>query len=318
MPLDFAPLEAAPRLLLEARLGVVQGSRFQPTGFPNLGAATYEGPNGTEMLLVESAQSIANRLEAVCWDQDANDWVPALRGLPYVKVVDTDRAPLTNSLLEAHRLNSTYIENTEWFSTLKREIDYDEKRARPIDMRGKVYPALLKYDPNSLLHGVFLESIAGAIRTPRVLSGFIEASNIHEVSSGGVKNDRVDPTGRISGGAVKGGGNVPFSREEFSAEKITAYFNVDLAQIRAFGLGREVERLLIALAFFKIRKFLVEGLRLRTACDFEVLALNITRPQGLELPLLEDLENAMPQLIRIVADEKRFADPAVTTVVWPK
>src|SRR5207253_6245313 len=49
--------------------------RFQPTGFPDLGAATYDGPEGKKMLLVESAQSMANRLEGVCWDTVAHDWV---------------------------------------------------------------------------------------------------------------------------------------------------------------------------------------------------------------------------------------------------
>ena len=83
---DLAPLAAAPRLLLEANLVPVQGARFQPTGFPNLGAATYTLHDGTEMLLVESAQSMANRAEAACWDEAKNDLVPVLAGLPYVHV----------------------------------------------------------------------------------------------------------------------------------------------------------------------------------------------------------------------------------------
>ena len=110
MPLDLSPLQEEPRLLIEATLKPVQGSRFQPTGFPNLGHAVYESPDGQDrIVLVESAQSMANRLEAVCWDEVADDWTPALRGLPVVKVVDTQGKPLTNSLLEAHRLNSPYI-----------------------------------------------------------------------------------------------------------------------------------------------------------------------------------------------------------------
>ena len=72
-------LKDQPRLLLKAKLQPVQGSRFQPTGFPDLGAATFDAPNGDngskKMLLVESAQSMANRLEAVCWDEVADDWV---------------------------------------------------------------------------------------------------------------------------------------------------------------------------------------------------------------------------------------------------
>jgi len=66
-------------------------------------------PDSTEMLLVESAQSMANRLENVCCDPTAKDWVAPLRGLPYVTVVNGDGEEITNSLLEAHRLNSPYI-----------------------------------------------------------------------------------------------------------------------------------------------------------------------------------------------------------------
>src|SRR5690606_34761287 len=95
MAVDLSPLRDAPRLLLEADLRPVQGTRFQPTGFPDLGPAQYEMPDGTSMLLVESAQSMANRLEAACWDQVSNDWVEPLRGLPYVNVVDARGAQLT-------------------------------------------------------------------------------------------------------------------------------------------------------------------------------------------------------------------------------
>ena len=327
MSIDFTVLQETPRLLIEAELQPLQGTRFQPTGFPNLGAATYKAPDGKDMLLVESAQSIANRLEAVCWDEVADDWVKPLRGLPLVKVVDKDNKSLTNSVLEAHRLNSPYIANSDWFKqTLKQEIGHDEKAARPVDMRGKVFPALLKYDPNSLIHGIFLEKIAGVIRTPRVLSGFIEAQNVRITSSGGVKNDRVDATGESGGGASKGYGNVPFSRDEYSAKKIIAYFNLDLAQIRAFGLGKEVEHLLIALSLFKIRKFLATGLRLRTACDLSLEKITVTCPkQGFNLPELSELEKSLrDDLITAVAEppkvdgqeKRRFANPAITEVIW--
>ena len=324
MSTDFTALQETPRLLIEAELQPLQGTRFQPTGFPNLGAATYQTPDGTDMLLVESVQSIANRLEAVCWDEVADDWVTPLRGLPLVKVVDKDNKPLTNSVLEAHRLNSPYIANSDWFEqTLKKEIDHSKDC--PVDMRGKVFPVLLKYDPNSLIHGIFLEKIAGVIRSPRVLSGFIEAQNVRIASSGGVKNDRVKPEKDKDRSTSEGYANVPFARDEYSAQKIIAYFNLDLAQIRAFGLGEEVEHLLIALSLFKIRKFLATGLRLRTACDLALGAITVTCPeQGFTLPELSKLEEDLPDLIAAVAkpttvdhqEKKKFAYPAITKVTW--
>ena len=306
MSTDFTVLKETPRLLIEAELRPLQGTRFQPTGFPNLGAATYQSPDGTGMLLVESAQSIANRLEAVCWDDVADDWIEPLRELPVVKVLDSNKNPLTNSVLEAHRLNSPYIANSDWFqNTLKKEIG--------IDMSSRVFPVLLKYDPNSLIHGIFLEKIAGVIRSPRALSGFIEAQNIQVASSGGVKNDRVDATKKSEGGY----GNVLFARDEYSAQKIIAYFNLDLAQIRAFGLGEEVEHLLIAFSLFKIRKFLATGLRLRTACDLSLEKITVTCPeQDFTLPELSELEKSLPGLIADVAKKDLFADPTTTKVTW--
>ena len=53
-------LPLSPRLLLQVELTPVQGKRFQPTGFPDVGAGVYTLPNGKEQLLVESAQSVAS------------------------------------------------------------------------------------------------------------------------------------------------------------------------------------------------------------------------------------------------------------------
>jgi len=65
----FSKLQDCSRMLMDAEFAPVQGDRFQPTGFADLGAATYTLPDGTRMLLVESAQSMANRLEATLLDR---------------------------------------------------------------------------------------------------------------------------------------------------------------------------------------------------------------------------------------------------------
>lgn len=312
-PAVFHKLQEVPRLLMEVDLQPVQGTRFQPTGFPDLGAATYRLYDGMEMLLVESAQSMANRLEAMCWDEARGDLVSPLQGLPYVVVMQNDR-PLTNSLLESHRLNSPYIlesEDKAFFNRLQAEMGAMEKGPVNVKLLART---LLKYDANALLHGVFLakkELAGGRLRLPRSLSGFIEASNVGVAAAGGVKMDRVDPTGDTKAGF----GHVPFHRDEYTAERITAFFNLDLAQIRAYGLGEAAERLLIGLALFKIRRFLTDGLRLRTACDLEPVdgKLNV-RPAGFALPEMEQLSEVLPSLVQAVVALDQFADPAVTQV----
>jgi CRISPR-associated protein Csb1 len=322
---QLKPLAAAPRLLLEAHLQPLQGTRFQPTGFPNLGAATYEGPNAERMLLVESAQSMANRLETVCWDKPSDDWVEPLRGLPVVKVMRRSKGqdgkeidePLTNSVLEAHRVNSPYIlegKDKTVLQSLKSQLT--EMEEGPVDIK-RLAAVLLKLDTNALIHGVFLaksDLAGGRLRLPRALSSFIEAEQIKEAQSGGVKNDHVNPSGDTS----KGFGNVPFARSEFTSAKIIAYFNLDLAQIRAFGLGAAVSQLLIVLALFKIQAFLHAGLRLRTACDLEAKEAGtvIKRPTGFVLPTLTELESALPGLIDVVARQQKWPDDRVTRVNW--
>lgn len=318
MTIDFSLLKSSPRLLIEAELKPIQGTRFQPTGFPDLGAAEYQSPDGNmRMILVESAQSMANRLEEVCWDDVADDWVEPLKGLPLIKVKDKNGKPLTNSVLEAHRINSPYIlegKDKSVFDMLKKELAYMEEGR--VDIR-KLASTLLKVDSNAVLHGVFLakkELAGGRLRLPRALSAFIEAEDIKIAASGGVKNDSVNP----KGDTAKGFGNVPFARDEYISPKIVAYFNLDLAQIRAFGLGINAENLLISLALFKILSFLETGLRLRTACDLDLKAINIKRPVGFQLPKLETLKAALPDLIGSVAKEGRFNEPRVLEVAYEK
>lgn len=318
MPLDFSSLNNEPRLLVETDLKPVQGDRFQPTGFPNLGHARYESPDGRgTMVLVESAQSMANRLEAVCWDEAADDWVEPLRGLPIVTVVDEKAVPLTNSLLESHRLNSPYIlegKDKTVIDLLKSRLAAMEEGR--VDLR-ELAKVLLEFDTNALLHGVFLakkDLAGGRLRLPRSLSAFVEAESAQIATSGGVKNDSVNPQGQTATGF----GNVPFARDEWVANRIVAYFNLDLRQVRAFNLGEEVERLLIALALFKIQRLLREGLRLRTACDLDVTRINVTRPDTFDLPSLADLEDELPALIESVGSKGLFGDQRVLTVTYRK
>lgn len=288
------------RLLIEAELQPVQGARFQPTGFPDLGAAVFDAPDGRR-LLVESAQSMANRLEAIAWDGASQDLVPELQGLSYVRVERGDGGYLTSSITEAHRLNSPYIlegKDKSFLDALKEatkgmnEGNIDRRRLASI---------VFGYDANSLIHGLFLaksELAGGRLRIERALSAFIEAVDAQVAASGGVKNDHVDP----GGDTKKGFGNVPFQRDEYTARSIIAYFSLDLAEIRAFGLPDDATRLLIALALYKITGFLERPMRLRTACDLEPAAEPIIkRPSGFKLPSFASVQAALPSLVAACA-----------------
>jgi CRISPR-associated protein Csb1 len=363
MSVNLKALEGTSRILIEATLKPVAGTRIQPTGFPDLGAATYDAPDGDggsiPTLLVESAQSMANRLEAVCWDEGANKIAPELEGMPFVNVTLAglgDGKDTTNSLLEFHRLNSPYImsgltkEGKPFADVLKPELGMHmvaaparrttRQRAATTeaptdepagsdserdDVAGVVNLRTLaavcfKYDPNSLVHGLFLEKIAGRLRHPRALSAFIEASGVGRADSGGVKFDRALPKPSVANVDAKTGyGNVPFHRTEFTAKSIIAFFSLDLAQIRGYGLGDDAAQLLTALSLWKVRRFLDSNMRLRTACELELAegekSIQIKRaPNGFTLPSATDLAKILAGLINKC--KAQFAQPTVTQLTW--
>lgn len=181
---DLSALASAHRLLFEIPLAPLQGHRFQPTGFPGLGAATYQTPAG-RALLVESAQSMANRLELTCWDEAAQDLKTDVAGLSHVRVLRHGKF-LTDTVLEAHRLNSPYLlegSDRSFFETLKSALGGLE--AGPIDRR-TLADTLLRHDIGSLLHGVFIakkELAGGRLRVARALSAFIEADSVETAPS---------------------------------------------------------------------------------------------------------------------------------------
>ena len=298
MSIDLSQLDNTHRILFNIPLRPIQGDRFQPTGFPSLGAATYQTKDGTK-LLVESAQSMANRLEATLWDEAAQKPVEDANGISYIRV-ERNGQFLTSSILEAHRINSPYLlegGDKTFFEELKASLG--GLAEGPIN-RKLLAETLFKYDSNALLHGVFLakkELAGGRLRIARALSAFVEAEGVELAASGGVKNDHVNPSGDTS----QGFGNVPFSRDEYTAQKIVLYVNLDLDQIRGYGLRPDATRLLIVLALYKVRALLSGSLRFRTACDLEPEedTVSAVRPSGFDLPKLTELSAALKEAVQL-------------------
>lgn len=252
----------ANRLTIRAPLRADQGDLFQPTAFPEVGPAEFSSPSGTLNLLVESRQSMANRLEEVIWDSVKDDLIEPLRGMPYVRLKKRGQ-PTLSSITEAHRIASPYL-----LPLLKdqliAELEWDQKRRlAPHEM----VSTLLRRDPNSLIHGVFFATLKpGHLRIPRLLSAFIDARDVSPALSGGVKLDHLDSQAP----ATEGKGHVPYGRREYVSQHITAAFSLDLIQLERYGLSPTASSFLRNLALYKIRLFLSQGLRLRTACDLEL------------------------------------------------
>jgi CRISPR-associated protein Csb1 len=300
----------ANRAVLEADLAPLAGSLFQPTGFPDLGAAEFEVPSADgQALLVESAQSMANRLEATTWDDTHDGPAADLSALPYVRIVSPGGDFLSSSRLEAHRLASAYIMK----GTIggKSGEKWMEERlgltvGRPLDHRA-VARACFALDPVSLVHGVFFarRGWPWQPRIARAVTSFIEAYDVRPAVSGGVKRDIVINQAK-EGATSEGYGTVPHHRVEYTAGKITAYFTIDRAQFLSYGLSEPATALLEALADFEIGTLLDQGLRLRTRCDLIVKDVRGDRP---------DTADAAQRIAKFAADCADELGP-VTEVIW--
>lgn len=260
MPINFAPLDTASRLLIEAELKVATGGgRFQPTGFPDLGPALFRGADGANWLLVESPQSMANRLEMACWDEAEECFDVVCNGIPFIRSVVTvdNQESTTSTVQESHRLASPYIltgsrpngESTQQlWQFLKADLGLMENR--PFILRNHA-TRLLQLDPSSLLHGVWLSTkikengnkalCGGKVRFPRLLSAYIEASAPQQANYGGVKRERVMDGNTDGQNAESGFGSIPYPRSDYTSPTIKAYFSLDLQLLRTLAMGERVE-----------------------------------------------------------------------------
>jgi CRISPR-associated protein Csb1 len=276
--------------------------RIQPTGFPDVGPVFYPDPSGKhgQICLIESEASMANRLEEVCIaDIYTGTLVPALTGLPYIRVMRGDRF-MTASTTDGHRFASEYImKATGTFhgtpkkngapakemlvDHVKRELDgtADDVPAANVP---RIFRLAMELDPLSLIHGfqISLKNVLTfvGLRSARALTASIVGLGAQPV---GVPGVRIDPIG--TGDA----GQAIFRKERIVAQTIEANFAVDIGLLSGMPVGNEPAKqetaeeevtrlalckarreLLIALSIWKVAsflKYLSDGHRLRTECD---------------------------------------------------
>ncbi len=297
MSYDYAQLDNISRLFVEAELKVpgFGGGRFQPTNFPDLGPALYKGADGKQWLIVESPQSMANRMERVCWiDGDGETdrvgrYNADCQGIPYVLAITGDGLPLTASPLEAHRLASPYLWDSWVVEKTMKESPADKQEKNPSTSAANANPSgveisladkleqdfslhenrlvpwkkiayeLLQIDPGCLLHGVWLSGFfGGRVRLTRSLSGYIEAENPMPANFGFQKRDPVSSgTDKDAGQtASEGFGSVIGPKQHFASSKVKACFQLDLDRLRSYGLSNVEVRALAAWGIYKIRRVL--------------------------------------------------------------
>ena len=300
------------RILISAEMKPVQGERFQPTGYPDLGAGEFTSPDETTSVLLESVQSVTNYLENACLTPDKAGFIDQLEGLSMVVVNDKNDRQITNSVREGHRLASPYVIGHKEKTEIGKAFEGLDVKNKILDQQA-AHKKIFELDVNSLLHGVWFSRIGeGRIKIRRAMSGYIEANGASQVISGGVKRDHITGStkpddakdAKPDGGsedskkdASAGMGSIPFGRIEYVAKKITAYFHVDLDQISSYGLDDSQTKLLQTLAQWKIRKFLESPFRPRTACDLKIVKTRVDSPKDFDLPGVSELESTLGSLI---------------------
>ena len=268
------------RVLISAELQLANGSFFQPTGFPDIGACIYTDGAGQRRCLVESEQSMANRLEAVCM-QAPGVWRPPMAGrLPVIHVKDRMNRLLATNLTEAHRVASSYVlesavEETTLQKKLEVRLGLDAKTKNwPLDGRDRLAQAVFALDPAAILHGFqFMQWETVGLRAARLLHARLEATlaDDSEVHYGLVKVDGIEPG--MSSAQKSNKGQSIASRVRYVPQSILATFEIDVLSLRERSLvpaaredgaddgsgNRAARRFMLALALWKIHRFLTNG-----------------------------------------------------------
>jgi CRISPR-associated protein Csb1 len=284
----------------------------QPAGFKDVGAGTFKNPKtGGLSVVVHSPQATANSLEAVTWDSVSNGLTSALKGLPYVEIIDHDGIYRASTHTLPHRLASGYLLKHKDSKEFSQQLQADFKSL------GEA-ATVFKYCPNSLVHGVFFSHLGdGRVKMARALSASVTAHGCERVNVGGASHDPIVSSGTqldlksfegsgSNKGSALGIGNLPYYQEAFVASLIEGIFIIDLAQIQSLGLPEKASELLKTLAEYKVAKLLLRPWRIRSGCDLELLEISV------KLREVSVLEAELSTLIK--ACKPYFADPAKTIV----
>lgn len=251
------------RVVITASLNLTNGHFLQPTGFPDIDVCIYRDQEGRRRCLVESEQSMSNRLEAVCM-KSPGVWVDDLKGLPLIVVKNKDGHLLATNLTEPHRIASSYIlegkraGNADMRALFAAKLGLrDGGDFWPLDKRADLEQLVFALDPAALLHGFqFVQWKFVGLRQARIIHARLEAelADDPEVHYGMVKWDAIEPESTREERANKGQSIAAKSR--IVPKNITATFEIDLLALKSFSLEEDRKKFLLGLGLWKIGAFL--------------------------------------------------------------
>lgn len=329
------------RVVIEASLELANGSFFQPTGFPDIDACIFVDKDGNRRCLVESEQSMANRLEAVCMKEPGIWCAPFDGKLPIIRILDGSGSLLGTNLTEPHRLSSSYIlEGTlddgggTLQERLRERLGISPDGIRwPLDKRSELSRIVFALDPAAVLHGFqFMQWSAVGLRQQRFISARLEAvlEGDSDVHYGAVKVDSIDPNEHPK--KSNKGQSIAY-KHGLVPKTLTATFELDMLGLRTRRLAKmtdsdgsgsdnsNAQRFLLALALWKIRQFLADqptfdartgqterSLRLRSDCALRRSKVNYrTQSNGGDFSCERPID--INQLVQITDDQVDLLAP---------
>jgi CRISPR-associated protein Csb1 len=290
-------------VVFTAGLEIANGRYIQPTGFPDIGAAIYRDAEGRRWCLVESEQSMTNRLEAVAM-RSPGVWVDDLKGLPVLAVKDPKNNLLATNLTEPHRIASSYVlegaidGNKRLIYIVQEKIGLANGGVNwPLDKRKDLERLVFAADPAALLHGFqFIQWTFVGLRQARLLHARLEAElgeEEPEVHYGMVKVDTIEPEFRGQAREKTNKGQSLAAKSRIVPKRLAASFELDLVGLKSLDLDDDEEerqrrqQFLLGLALWKIGAFLQNrpafdwrsrstgpALRLRTDCYLRCTSLS--------------------------------------------
>jgi CRISPR-associated protein Csb1 len=247
------------RVVISATLTLTNGRFLQPTGFPDIDACIYRDKEGRRWCLVESEQSMSNRLEAVCM-KSPGVWVDDLKGLPLIAVRNKAGDLLATNLTEPHRIASSYILDGKRAGNGDMRALLEEKLGLqnggdfwPMDRRADLERLVFALDPSALLHGFqFVQWKFVGLRQTRLVHARLEAelADDPEVHYGMVKWDGIEPESTREERANKGQSIAAKSR--IVPKNIVATFDIDVLGLKSLSLDEDRKKFLLGLALWKI------------------------------------------------------------------
>jgi CRISPR-associated protein Csb1 len=258
------------RVVITASLKLTNGHFLQPTGFPDIDACVYRDKEGRRWCLVESEQSMANRLEAVSM-KSPGVWVDHLKGLPLIAVKNNDGDLLATNLTEPHRIASSYVlegaflDNRPMGEFAKERIGVNNG-IWPLNRCADLEKFVFALDPGALLHGFqfidkkFFGGFVG-LRQVRLLHARLEAElpeQEPEVHYQMVKFDQIEQGTQPETNK----GQSIAAKSRLVPKEIVATFEIDVLGLKGFSFHDTTEedekrkKLLLGLGLWKVGSFL--------------------------------------------------------------